>query len=439
MPLVTSDLLDAKINFKLIFVTILVGIVAGLAGMCLALLLHFIQHQAYGYSHSLAHPENFLQGVTAAAPLKRLALLALCGLIAGFGWFFLYRFGKPLSTIAAAVKADEPKMPFGSATINALLQIITVGLGSPLGREVAPREIAAAFACWISAKSGLSWKHSQIMIACAAGGGLAAVYNVPLGGTVFILETLLFTFSWSALIPALCICSIATAISWIGLGNEPQYQLPDFSLNLSLIIWSIVVGPLFGVAAFFFNQIINSARAKAPKNGQLIFLCLINFMAIGILAVYLPALLGNGKGPIQLGFTNTLDVSLAAKLLVLRVLIVWSSLRAGAQGGLLTPSLANGVLMATILGSFWSVFWPGTPTGAYSVIGAAAFLAAALKMPLTAIVLTAEFTNIDFNFLVPILFAVMGSVATFNFCEAKKSLGAKPIISIPLSERRDSV
>ncbi|MBA3537043.1 MAG: chloride channel protein, partial [Tatlockia sp.] len=413
--------MKTKSSLRFIFATIVVGIVAGLAGMGLALLLHFIQHLAYGYSHTVENPESFLEGVSAASPDRRIALLSLCGLIAGLGWWALNRFGKPLLSIPDAVKANKPRMPLIEATINALLQIITVALGSPLGREVAPREIAAAFACWISAKTGLSARHTRIIVACGAGGGLAAVYNVPLGGTVFILETLLFTFRWSALIPALCVCSIATAISWLGLGNGPQYQLSSVSLSFSLVIWSILAGPLFGIAAYLFNQLTTSARAHAPQNGRLFLLCLLNFIMIGILAVYFPALLGNGKGPIQLGFTDSLEMGIATSLLVLRVLIVWSSLRAGAQGGLLTPSLANGVLMAIILGSLWSIIWPGPHIGAFAVIGAAAFLAAAQKMPITAIVLTAEFTNIDFNFLVPVLFAVTGSVAIFSLCNTKLS------------------
>jgi hypothetical protein len=48
-------------------VTLLTGLGAGLGGMLLALLLHGIQHLAYGYSvaHAISS-ESFLQGVTGA-------------------------------------------------------------------------------------------------------------------------------------------------------------------------------------------------------------------------------------------------------------------------------------------------------------------------------------------------------------------------------------
>ncbi|RBJ65268.1 chloride channel protein, partial [Pseudomonas sp. MWU12-2534b] len=107
-------------------VTILTGVGAGLGGMLLALLLHAIQHVAYGYG--IAHvigTESFLSGVTGADPLRRLAVLIVCGIVAGGGWWALYRYGRPLVSIRRAVRAADPRMPFVSTTVHALLQIVT--------------------------------------------------------------------------------------------------------------------------------------------------------------------------------------------------------------------------------------------------------------------------------------------------------------------------
>ena len=52
-------------------VTVLTGIGAGLGGMTLALLLHFLQHVAYGYSIThLVGNESFYEGVEAASDRK---------------------------------------------------------------------------------------------------------------------------------------------------------------------------------------------------------------------------------------------------------------------------------------------------------------------------------------------------------------------------------
>ncbi|MCZ7019490.1 chloride channel protein, partial [Salmonella enterica] len=85
--------------------------------------------------------ETFLWGVTAAAPERRLLVLVVCGLVAGLGWWTIYRYGRPLVSIKQAVSEKMPIMPPKTTLAHAVLQIITVALGSPLGREVAPREV----------------------------------------------------------------------------------------------------------------------------------------------------------------------------------------------------------------------------------------------------------------------------------------------------------
>lgn len=394
--------------------------------MLLALLLHGIQHLAFGYSPGhVISDESFLQGVSATAPARRLAVLTLCGLVAGCGWWTLYRFGRPLVSIKQAVKSNDPRMPVLSTVVHALLQIVTVALGSPLGREVAPREIGSVWAGWLSHRAGLSVAERRIMVACGAGAGLAAVYNVPLGGAVFVLEVLLGTFGWAAVVPAVVTSAMGAAVACIGLGDGHQYQVPQLALTTPLTVWSALCGPVFGLAAWGFTQLTTRARAHAPKDWRLPVLSLVNFAVIGLLVMYFPQLPGNGKGPAGLAFDSSLTIGLAATLLVLKVLITTSSLRAGAEGGLLTPGLANGALLAIVLGGAWNIVWPGTSSGAFAIVGAAAFLAASMQMPLTAIVLILEFTRVSHDFLVPILLAVAGSVSTFKLlASAKLGFGA---------------
>ncbi|OXI38521.1 chloride channel protein [Burkholderia aenigmatica] len=420
-------------------VTILTGVGAGLGGMLLALLLHAIQHVAYGYS--VAHvigTESFLSGVTGADPLRRLAVLTVCGIVAGGGWWALYRYGRPLVSIRRAVRAADPRMPFVSTTVHALLQIVTVALGSPLGREVAPREIGSLLAGRLAHRAGLTPDDCRLMVACGAGAGLAAVYNVPLGGAIFVLEVLLGTFELRALIVAVATSAIAAAVAWIGLGNEHQYTVPAFVLSTPLVAWSIVCGPLFGFAAYGFVRLTTRARANAPKDGRLPVLALLNFAAIGVLAMRFPQLLGNGKGPASLGFDGTLTIGLAAALLVLKVLIEAGSLRAGAEGGLLTPGLANGALLGVVLGGLWSLVWPGASIGGCALVGATAFLAASMQMPITAVVLLAEFTRADHDSLVPMLLAVAGSLVAYRFAQrlAERRVDSVATVSTPATAVR---
>jgi H+/Cl- antiporter ClcA len=63
------------------------------------------------------------------------------------------------------------------------------------------------------------------------------------------------------------------------------------------------------------------------------------------------------------------------------------------------------------VGSAWNAAWPGTPLGAFAVVGGAAFLSSSMTMPLTAIALIMEFTHMSHDFLVPVMLAVGGATA----------------------------
>jgi H+/Cl- antiporter ClcA len=65
------------------------------------------------------------------------------------------------------------------------------------------------------------------------------------------------------------------------------------------------------------------------------------------------------------------------------------------------------------------------PLGAFAVVGGAAFLAASMKMPLTSIVLLIEFTRVDHDFLIPISFAVAGSISVSYLCTLRNNQSAR--------------
>ncbi len=396
--------------------TVAVGLAAGLGGMTLALLLHFIQHVAYGYGLGPERAPSFLQGVTAASPARRVAAMAACGLVAGAGGWALRRFGRPLVGVPEAVRPGGAALPPAETVADALLQIVTVALGSPLGREVAPRQVGAVFAGWIARVAKVPPETRRLLVACGAGAGLAAVYNVPLGGAVYTLEVLLGAFSLPVAAAALGASVIAAQVAWIGLGNERFYFVVPFTIGPSLVTWSIVAGPILGAVAFAFSRLAALARSRAPRAERLVPWCFATFLALGFVATEYPQILGNGRGPAQLGFESQVAPSLAALLFALKFAASPAALRAGAHGGLLTPSLALGALLATVLGAAWSLAWPEAPAGAFAVVGAAAFLASSQKMPLTACVLGVEFTRVGHDALFPILFAVSGAAAVREGC-----------------------
>src|SRR5205085_10224732 len=103
-------------------------------------------------------------------------------------------------------------------------------------------------------------------------------------------------------VPAVITSFVATMVAWIGLGDAPQFTTHDLELSPSLIAWSIVAGPVFGLAAYGFRTLTRAATAHTPRGWHRVSWCLAAFFGIGLLATLFPQLPGNGKGPSQLGF-----------------------------------------------------------------------------------------------------------------------------------------
>lgn len=409
---------DVVVTRALALAVIAAGLAGGVAGIVLACLLRLIQHMAYGYGQGhLIGAESFLDGVSAASPLRRLTVMLLCGAMAGGGWWALRRFARPLVGIRRTLGPAQPPLPAVATLLHALLQIMTVALGSPLGREVAPREVAAVLAQQVVVRLGLDPRQRRLVVACAAGAGLAAVYNVPLGGALFVLECLLSSFGWVAAISAMTSAAIAAGLASCVLGHGWQYHVPSWSASHGLLWWSLLAGPLLGAAGEGFARLGRWASSHVPPGRRRMLWSLVVFGLIGLCSMVYPQLLGNGRGPAAESFDAGLGLQLALVLLLLKVLAVTASLRAGAGGGLLTPSIAIGALAGLVLGQLWdAVTGTTTPGGAFALVGACAFLAVSRRMPVTAVVLLLEFTHVGYDFLVPMMLAVAGACAVQHGC-----------------------
>lgn len=424
----------ALFEVRLIVATVLTGVTAGLAAMSLALMLHSIQHLAYGFGY-LSAPESFLQGVMSASPQRRATALFAAGLVAGFGWWGLARFGKDKVSVAGAIGTDVASgktMPFFTTVIHAVLQVVTVALGSPLGREVAPREMGTLAGQLIVRRIALAPTDARVLSACGAGAGLAAVYNVPLAGAIFTVEVLLLEASARTVVLALVTSVIATVMAWAGLGNAPQYVVPQFEVSGGLMLWSVLAGPILGLGAFAFCELTKRCERVSPSGPERIVLSVLVFLGLGIAAGWFPELPGNGKGPLQLVFDGDIGYSLVGGLLLLKLLAVAGALRAGAAGGVLTPSMAVGALASVLLGGVWDIWLPGPSMGAYALVGAAAFMGSALSMPLTALVLMTELSHSGAQLIVPMVIATGTAFAAFQMSARLKAPGAQMCSGVAL-------
>ena len=371
---------------RFIGLIIIVGFIAGLVGASYTHLLHGIQHFVYNYSS--ADHLSFGAAVARVSPIERLIPLIVCGVIGGVGWVLIHRYGKGVVDIKTAVSGKMDMNPI-TTVLHATLQIITVGIGSPLGREVAPREASAGI--------------TTFLVACAAGAGLAAVYNSPLSAAIFTLETLLLTWNIRAMSAALLCCGLATFVTrQAGVGDVIQYTMAQPSLGSHYVEFSIVLGAIIAIGVVLFNITQSKLPAIHRSSPVMIPISIVAFTLIGVLAMYFPEILGNGKAGNELTFTNDITWTYALGLFGSKWVAVLLALAAGAYGGRITPSMMLGSTLGIVFGTVWAIAIAPVSLGMSAFVGAVVFLGLAQKMPMTSCVFMLELSRFSVEMLFPI-------------------------------------
>lgn len=380
----------------------LTGIAAGLFGALLMWILFGFQHLAFGHG-----PGDFQSRVESVSGLHRLAAVAIAGAVAGPAWWLLRRWtAGERSEVDEVVWSGKGRLSFRRSFSSGVLSEIVIGMGASLGREAAPKAMGGVSGDLVGGRLGLTDAQRRLLIACGAGAGLACVYNVPLGGALFGAELMLGTVALPAVLPALACSFIATAVSWIYLPDHAAYvNIPDYRFSPSLLIWAVIAGPVIGVLASAYIRLIGWVSFHRLTGWRLLVGPLLGFVALGLVGIAYPALFGNGKDMAHRAFLGVGSVGLFFALFALKPLVTSLCLGSGAQGGLLTPFMSTGAMLGALGGVGWTWLWPGSPVGAFALIGAAAMLGASIQAPLAGLVLVVELTHSGLDLMVPIVAA----------------------------------
>ncbi|MGH6878253.1 MAG: chloride channel protein, partial [Rhizomicrobium sp.] len=327
--------------------------------------------------------------------------------------------------VAAAIWFHAGRLPPLSTIARAILSIVIVGMGASLGREAAPKQVGGLVADVLSDWTRLPDGQRRLLVACGAGAGMAAVYNVPFGGALFALEVLLGTLSLPLVAPALATSLIATAVSHLLLPDQPTYYVPAYGVTTSQMVWALIAGPLAGLVSVAYIRLISRADAHKLEGWMLVAAPVAALALLGVAAVWFPKLLGNGKDVVQETFLDQVGMPLIVMLLILKPLATAACLGSGAPGGLFTPTMTVGALLGGTLGQAWERIWPGAAAGSYAFIGAGAVLAGAMQAPVSAIVLLIELTHRLDSSLIAVLIAVTGAAVVTRLIEPRSIYSAR--------------
>ena len=393
-PNVTGDG-DAALTGRFWIAVVVTGVATGLIGDLLMGILQFVERLAFNY-----HGGDYSLAVAASSPLRRVLSLTLAGIVGASAWLLIRRFlSHEHSDFDDAVWQGDSELGVRRSFLTSIVSEVVIGMGASVGREAAPKLMGGASGSLLSRWFHLTPAQKHLLVACGGGAGLACVYNVPLGGAIFTAEVVLGSF-------------VATGTAYLTLSSRATYvDVPNFHVTPSLMVWSVVAGLVIGLLAVTYIRVIGWVSHVRASGARMLWLMPLTFALVGVIGIKYPQIFGNGKDMAHDALLGAGSIALFGILWALKPLVTAMTLGSGAAGGVFTPFMATGAVFGAFAGGLWNLAWPGTPIGAFAVVGAAAMIGSSMQAPLAGLVLVMELTHAGFGIMLPIMAATVIATA----------------------------
>lgn len=400
-------------NRRLIADTILLGLVGGLAAQLFVLLLgwseqFFLTWLAQYQPPGLPEEGGVLKQHVGPYGLWLIPVsTTLGGLISGVLVYSLAPEAEGHGT-DGAVKAFHREGGFIRYRVPVLKMVasaVTIGSGGSAGREGPTALIAAGFGSVYASVLKRSDEERRLLVLIGMAAGLSAIFRSPVGCAVFAVEVLYrdMEYESSALIYAMLAAVTAYVVNGMFVGWEPLFRLPA---NLGIAgfadhLWCVPLGLAAGITATIIPVVFYGTRDLFHRlPGPPHIKPALGGLGLGLLALWLPEVLGGGYGWIQEAIDGRMVVGTLAMLVVAKIVALSLTVSSGGSGGIFAPCLFVGAM----LGAFFAESFDLDPA-AFSVVGIVAVFGAAARVPFATLLMVVEMTG-GFHVLPPAALAL---------------------------------
>jgi CIC family chloride channel protein len=269
-------------------------------------------------------------------------------------------------------------------------------------------QLAALLGSKLGSARAVPVPRRRLLVACGAAAGIAAAYNAPIAGALFVGEVVMGSIAMESFGPLLVAAVTANATVHHFLGYGPIFQIPVFSFtsNWELVLYALL-GVLLGHAAPSFLALLKwSKRAFALLPVPLSLRMCVGGLIVGLLSLVYPQVWGNGYSVVDGILHGNLVGWLLVGVLVAKLASTAATVGSGAVGGVFTPTLFVGAALGCLAGTLGQSVLPHvvTATGGYALVGMGALLAATTHAPLMSVLMIFEMT-LDYQVVLPLILA----------------------------------
>ncbi len=350
-----------------------IGVIAGLGAVvfyeALVLSTRFFLGFLVGYHVPSPIGEKGFVGDTSAARLWLLPIVTGVGAL--LGALLVFKIapeaeGHGTDAAIHAVHHNPRGIRARAVVVKIVASALTIGSGGSGGREGPAAQISAGFGSLLSRMLDLEPADSRVAVATGIGSGIGAIFGAPLGGAVLASEILYRDdYDSTALLPCFIASVVSYAIFGVFVGWLPLFGYVggyEFSDPVQLL-WFALIGLLGGLLGLLY--------AKSFYGLAALFLRLplprwlgptIGGVAVGLIGLVIPQVLGTGYGWVQKGLgleLLTLPLWIVIILPLAKILATGLSIGSGGSGGIFGPGMFIGAFLGAAV---WRVFEPIAPS-----------------------------------------------------------------------------
>jgi chloride channel protein, CIC family len=335
--------------------------------------------------------------------------------------------GSGIPQVKAALGYVPIALDLRVAVVKWLATLLSLGSGLVLGRQGPTIQIGAALAAQLSYWTHTSPTYQRQLIAAGAAAGLAASFNAPLAGVIFVIEELFQDLPDLTLGTAIIAAVVGGAVSLSigGRGMIPDLSNLQLQFSVSEMPLLIVVGMLGGLVGAISNRSLLASLQfyqDCFQGRSLAVKIAVAGGITGIITALLPDALQGSRDLRDFLMIGDIQWQTAAWILASQFLMCLIAFGSTAPGGLLSPSLVLGAALGNLLATgiqngYYSDLLPFNPIlsspTVYALTGMSAVFSAITRRPITAIVIVWEMTA-KFNLILPLM---IGSVVAYLVAE----------------------
>ncbi|MEM9142112.1 MAG: chloride channel protein [Bacteroidota bacterium] len=392
--------------------SVLVGLLAGLASVTLKNITYFIESSL---EQGILFSQN---GLYFILPIIGLTLVYLY-----VKFVHKERLNHAVSSILLALSKRKGIIPPKQIYTQLIAAPLTVGFGGSVGLLGPAVASGAAISSNLGRLFHINPKTSSLLIACASAGAISSIFQSPIAAIIFAVEVFSLDLTMLSVLPLLLASISGVLTSYFFLGNEVLFEFnitEDFRVKDTFFYVLLGVGTAF--ASIYFNKMYFGIQGlfkplKSPK-----YRLLVGGLAIGVMLYLIPPLYGEGFGFINsllegqhkmaLGRTPFDDymgniwvvIALLIGITIFKAVAMTTTLAAGGAGGIFIPTMVMGSALGNVVAKVLNHSGLGLSVSEsnFTLIGMAGLIAGVLHAPLTAIFLIAEITG-GYALFVPLM------------------------------------